>query len=273
MRLAYLLAVITLALPAAQWAEQMPTEASPSIPEYRVTEPAAELVTTLNLIASERFWPYHVTLTRDVDGTREQPALAAGAMGVLIRVNENSLARIDFGRDGLREVSIASTDLVEKANQVRLGSEGKLAPNLVLALGPRLLDGTSETLAPFRFDRVAEQHAFLLVFADSAGPEFAGIARQLAPIAQRSGLLTVLFPQDAAGSDRAVFERLHALEWRVPFMLKHLSVPYSKTLLPQALTLPAVLLLSAEGRIVYEADWSRVEIPRLAGAIDGSSAR
>jgi hypothetical protein len=58
-----------------------------------------------------------------------------GSVGVLIRVEDGGIARIDFGRDGLREVPIAMTDLVDRANRVRSGELVKLAPNFVLAIG------------------------------------------------------------------------------------------------------------------------------------------
>ena len=50
---------------------------------------AAAAVTDANLLESERFWPYQVALARD------------GSLGVLIRVEEGAIARIDFGRDGI----------------------------------------------------------------------------------------------------------------------------------------------------------------------------
>ena len=92
--------------------------------------PAA--VTEQNLLASERYWPYHVALTKPFQ------ALRPGTTGVLIRVESSSVARIDFGRDGLFEVPVAATDLVARANRVQRGELAKRAPNFVFALGPRL---------------------------------------------------------------------------------------------------------------------------------------
>ena len=69
-------------------------------------------------------------------------------MGVLIRVEASGLARIDFGRDGLYEVPVGATDLVERANRIRTGELRKMAPNFVLAIGPRLVDSAGAHAAP-----------------------------------------------------------------------------------------------------------------------------
>ena len=62
--------------------------------------------------------------------------MQAGNVGVLIRVEAPGVARVDFGRDGLHEVPVVKTDLVERANQIRRGEAEKLAPNFLLAIGP-----------------------------------------------------------------------------------------------------------------------------------------
>src|SRR5687767_607823 len=82
-------------------------------------EGAPESVTEANLLGSERYWPYQVELTRRFEAPDR--ALEPGTSGVLIRVEDADVARIDFGRDGLYEVPVASTDLVARANQVRTG--------------------------------------------------------------------------------------------------------------------------------------------------------
>ena len=92
--------------------------------------------------------------------------MQAGNVGVLIRVEASGVARIDFGRDGLHEVPVAKTDLVERANRIRTGEAEKLAPNFLLAIGPRLVDSAADALRPLPYAAVAEQRGFLCVFAD-----------------------------------------------------------------------------------------------------------
>src|SRR5262245_28318631 len=92
--------------------------ASRSLPAHQVADPAAPPVTAKNLLASERFWPYHVALPKAWKPPGSQQALPAGTRGVLIRVEREGLARVDFGRDGLVEVPVDATDLVAQAERV-----------------------------------------------------------------------------------------------------------------------------------------------------------
>ena len=63
---------------------------------HPVADPDAPAVTQQNLMASERFWPYHVELVRSWTPEAGEKPLAAGRRGVLIRVDSPELARIDF---------------------------------------------------------------------------------------------------------------------------------------------------------------------------------
>jgi hypothetical protein len=142
----------------------------------------ASPVTAATLLASERFWPYQVALTRPWQPAGRAQPLRAGSDGVLIRIEASGLARVDFGRDGLYAVPVAETDLLERANRIRLGEAQKDAPNFVLAIGPRLLDSASPELQPFSLQEVAGYERFLCVFADPNAPDFEAMAKALAPL-------------------------------------------------------------------------------------------
>lgn len=218
-------------------------------------------VTEQNLLASERYWPYHVALTKP------HAPLRAGTTGVLIRVETAGAARIDFGRDGLREVPVASTDLVERANRVRRGELAKRAPNFVLAIAPRLVDTSAEKPAQYGLERTAGQRGFLTVFADPEAESFRKLAKALAPLAQREGLLTILFPQ-GDHPDPVVFDALRAVGWTVPFVYAHLSGPYTRSLLPDGSPRPALLLQTPEGRVLFQSGWREGAAAELGAAVD-----
>jgi hypothetical protein len=194
-------------------------------------------VTDANLLAGERFWPYYVALTRAWQPSGRTLTLAPETSGVLIRVEPSGMARVDFGRDGLHEVPVAATDLVSSANRIRQGELEKSAPNFVLAIGPRLLDPASDALRPFDFAAVAENTGFLCVFADPASEGFASLAAALAPLRERRGVLTILFPQ-GAHRDAEVREQLRALAWTVPFVTT-IWQAYTRTLLTEPTPPPA----------------------------------
>lgn len=221
---------------------------------YVVADPAAQEITRETLLAQDRFWPAMVTLRAPFRPFANAGELEAGRSGVLVRVETSRLARVDFGRDGLLDVPIEKTDLVEVANAVRRGEVTKTAPNFVLAIGSRLVDTRGERPAPFSFQEASRQLGFLAVYADPASPRFADVARELAPLASHPGVLTVLFPQGRAPDPR-VWEALLALEWRIPFVLAHLSEPYTRVLLRSEQVPPFVTLQTADGRLLLGEPW------------------
>jgi hypothetical protein len=254
-----LLVVLLAAWPA--------TSRSEDAPLHRAEDPAAPAVSEQNLLASERFWPYQVALTRAWQASgREQP-LAEGSQGVLIRVEANGRARVDFGREGLHEVPVGETDLVERANQVRRGELHKLAPNLVLAIGPRLLDSGSTPPLPLGMARASEPVGFLCVFADPRAASFAELAAALAPLGERHGVAAVLFPQ-GEHPDLEVAERLRALGWTVPFVYDGLAEAYTRTLVSGGAPLPVVLVATREGRLLFEGAWGDGVVAKLSAALE-----
>jgi hypothetical protein len=256
-----LLALLTFALGASR-----------DMPAYVAADPSAPPVTLDNLMANERFWPYQVELRADWQPAGGKPPLRPGATGVLVRVQPGGAARVDFGRDGLHEVPVASTDLVERANQVRLGSLRKAAPNLVHSIAPRLVDSESESPRNFDFAAAFAPAAFLSVFADPASRGFAELAAALAPLRARPGLLTVLYPQGAYPDMLATRQQLRALGWPVPFVMDSYAEAYTRSQLGEDTPLPALMLHTREGRLLYRGAWSGALPPELSSALDGLAA-
>lgn len=241
--------------------------AAPDLPEYSASDPSAAAITAHNLLASERFWPYRVSLTRAWKPAGGGTTLDAQTVGVLIRVEDAGGARIDFGRNGLHEVPVDATDLLARANEIRLGKLDKTAPNFVLAIGPRLVDSRSTPIRPLPIDALTGRQRFLAVFADPASPEFAELAKALGPLRERPGLETIFFPQGRV-ADAVVHERLAALGWTVPFVFDHLSEAYTPSLLGDGAALPALTLQTDEGRLLYRGAWGPNSAAELTAALD-----
>jgi hypothetical protein len=239
-----------------------------------VADVNAAPVTERNLLASERFWPYHVALTRPWRPAGRAEPLVPGIAGVLIRVENGGNARIDFGRDGLYEVPIEVTDLLENANRIRRGELDKLASNFVLDIGPRLADSASDSLRPFGLRPAAERSGFLCVFADPSAQGFADLAAALAPLRDRQRVLSILFAQ-GGHPDALLREQLRSLGWPIPFVFDHMSESYAQSLLPEGTPLPALLLVTREGRVLFQGRWAPDVMSELTGALDqafGSSS-
>jgi hypothetical protein len=235
---------------------------------YRAADPSAPAVTEKNLLASERFWPYQVALAKPLPLASGQE-LPAGWEGVLIRVEPGGRARIDFGRDGLLELPLTSTDLVQRSERIRLGELDKMAPNFVLALGTRLLDAAAEPPRTFGIEAALKRPGFLAVFADPSAASFASLADALRPLQDRHGVLTVLFPL-GRHPDAEVYEKLRALKWTPAFVFDHLADGYTTSLIDEGTPKPALQLQTNEGRVLFEGAFRPDVLPELTAALDGA---
>jgi hypothetical protein len=261
------LLILLLTIFAAPLARAGDGHMTGNLPEYHVSSPGAAIVTAKNLLASEIFWPYQVEVVKDVKPAAPAPILPAGSVGVLIRVEASGFARVDFGRDGLLDVSVASTDLLARANRIRMGELEKMAPNFVFAIGPRLADSSGPSLRALPFVSMNGIRGYLCVFADPSAKDFSALAAALAPLRERDGVMTILFPQGRV-PDVQLLEQLHVANWSVPFAYDHMSEPYTHTLLPADLEPPAVMLQTPEGRVIYASSWSPTAVAKLTGALD-----
>jgi hypothetical protein len=233
---------------------------------------AASPITAANLFETERTWPYRVVLTEAWQPPGRGERVPAGTNGVLIRVEPGELARIDFAREGKYEVPIAKTDLVENANRIQRGELVKPEPNFVTAIGTKLLDSRSNPPQLFPPDEIADRRFFLCVFADATARNFAELASSLRPLAQHSELVTVFFPQGRQ-SDAEILTRLRASDWIVPFLFQHLSEPYTATLLREGTPIPGLMLMTNEGRVLFQDAWQPGAIAKLESALDAGSAK
>lgn len=234
---------------------------------FVASDPSAPPVTEENLLENERFWPYRVRVMSawPPEGVR----LPARTVGVLVRVEPSGVARVDFGADGRFEIPIEKTDLVERANRVRLGTLHKAGPNFVHAIGPRLVDTAFQAPRNVPIEQVFEPPGFLAVFA--APEEFAGLAESLGPLHGRHGVWTVLFPQ-GQHHDAVVRRELRELRWEVPFVYDVMSEGYTRSRLSEGTPLPAVMLQTPEGRLLFQSSWSSDALPRLVAALDAAFA-
>jgi len=231
---------------------------------------ASAVVTATNLLDHEKLWPYRVTLTDAWQPPAGGAAIAAGTIGVLIRVETGGVARIDFSSDGKFEVPIEKTNLVESANRIQRGELEKPAPNFLYAIGTHLVDSAADSLAPLLPETLSDRRTYLCVFADPAGKDFAELAKALRPLKAHSDMETILFPQSEQ-PDAATRDQLRAADWKVPFVYGFLSVPYTRTLLREGTAFPTVMLVTNEGRLLFQDTWQVSTAPRLRAALEARS--
>jgi hypothetical protein len=227
-------------------------------------------VTAANLLDHEQLWPYRVNLTESWQPPGGGAALAAGTIGVLIRVEAGGVARIDFSSDGKYEVPIEKTDLVESANRISRGELAKAAPNFFYAIGAHLVDSAGDELDALSPETLSDRRTYLCVFVDPADEHFVELAKALRPLKARSDMETILFPQSEQ-PDAATRDQLRAADWKVPFVYGFLSAPYTRTLLRDGTPYPSVLLVTNEGRVLFQDTWQASTAPRLRAALESGS--
>ena len=222
---------------------------------YAAAEPTAPVVDLENLYASERFWPHQIRLVEDWKPAGWEGDFGWG-MGVLLRVRADGTLRVDFSRFGKHWIPAEVTDVIERANEIRLGTGHKFGPNLLMALKNRLLDPSGQTLREIPND-LMERRLFLLVFADPRAEDFPALAEGLAPLAREADVEVVLLPQ-GGHRDSHVYKACHDAGWRGSFLLDRFSPAYSEGLLDVSARLPFLQLATPEGRLVWEAPWTAV---------------
>lgn len=229
---------------------------------------ATAVVTAANLLEHEQLWPYRVTLAEAWQPPGGAAVLAAGTVGVLIRIETGGVARIDFASDGKYEIPIEKTDLVEGANRIQRGEIEKRAPNFFYAIGTHLVDSAADSLTPLRPETLYDRRTYLCVFADPREKEFAEMVTALRPL--KAHVETIFFPQGEQ-PDAATRDQLRAADWKVPFVYGFLSEPYTRTLVRDGTSLPAVMLVSNEGRLLFGETWQATTSQRLQAALDAGS--
>lgn len=226
-------------------------------------------ITAENLLEREAGWPYQVELSEAWSPEGADITLEAGTPGVLIRVEEGGLARIDFAAGGVHTLPVARTNTVERANEVRTGSRHKPGPNFFAAIGPRIMDGAAPTPTYLPATTLMQAKGFLSVFADPEAEGFAELAAELAPLEDRYGVATVLFPLGGHPS-MDVLTVLQRIDWPVPFMADFLAEPFSRAF--SSPPYPRVMLTSPEGRLFFEQRWTDETPASLSAAIESTFA-
>jgi len=267
-------ALIAIPLVLAACGSRRPQAPEPAEPEvrlfapYRVHDASAPEVTAANLLESERFWPYRVQLREPWPVPGLERPLSTKRAGVLIRVEPSGDPRVDFGAFGKYEIPLEKTDLLDRANQIRLGKRDKWGPNFVYAIRDRLLDPGEERLEPVDRDELADHAGFVSVHVDPTAPDFEAIVRALEPVG-REDVLTILFPLGNP-SDPATAEKLRKLGWRVPFVRGYLAEGYTRSLVYDMDDLPTVMLQSPEGRLLFHGPLAPEAGPQLAQALEAA---
>ncbi|MEZ4289149.1 MAG: hypothetical protein R3E53_00925 [Myxococcota bacterium] len=246
-----LLLVWALACAAAERAPDASSDAGP--------------ITRENLYEHDAYWPYRVNLVGDWRPSGFERAPGWG-VGILVRVERSGLLRVDFASDGRFLVPADATDVIEQANRLHAGLDSKSSPNLRLTLGTRMLDPSGGKLRPLARERLDRVRSFLVLYADPSDVVLREASEALGPWMTGEDPLLLLMPQ-GDHRDGTVANLARDAGWESPFVFDRYAPGYTASLLDDAARPPFVQLLSAEGRLLFEAPWDEAIQPALRRAL------
>lgn len=204
-----------------------------------------------SIAEQSEFWPPYLALKEAVhdDGR----VYKSGLKGVLIRVENDSKALIDFGRKGLLAVEIERTDFRERAEEIRSGEMDKEYPNWTMMVGRGFFEVRNGTLQPVPLSALVDFESFLFVYL--AGQEemegFATYARQLdsrvEALEEAKCFPVVLHTQPKDGND-GIRKLLEEVGLELPFMRAHLTRAYAMSMQHAPEFFPHGVLTDAEGK-------------------------
>lgn len=204
-----------------------------------------------SIVEQSKYWPPYVTMRETVE--QDGRVYKAGLKGVLIRVEDDSEAIVDFGRKGILRVAIKQTDLLENARKIHSGIVEKEYPNWTMMVGRGFFEVRDGKLQPVSLDTLTDYESFLFIYL--AGPEemddFATYARELdsrlEALREAKCFPVVLHTQPTGGND-GIRTLLEEVGLELPFMRTHLTQAYTMSMQHAPEFFPNGVLTDAEGK-------------------------
>jgi hypothetical protein len=225
-------------------------------------------------------WPPRAELTRDFTSadTEAPRTIPSGREAILIRLEpgEPVHAVLDFGRLGLHRVPLAHTDIIDRAQEIAAGEVKKETPNWTMMIGrafSRHKPEAGQGGIKVPFAEVEAFRYFLVAYLDG-GPEanraVAALLEEHQDAFQAAAVAPIIF---GMGDFPYIGEltyietlREHGLDQQF-FMAPHVSVPYANAMAHSYPSLPAIALVDAEGKTLYEPGSESVSLEAMFGAV------
>lgn len=225
-------------------------------------------------------WPPRAGLTSDFTSadTESPRTIPDGREAVLIRLEpgEPVHAVLDFGRLGLHRVPLAQTDVMDRAEKIAAGEVEKETPNWTMMIGRAFSRHKSEAgqggiKVPFA--EVETFRYFLLVYLDGdpvGNRAAAALLEEHKDAIQAAAIAPIIFGMGEFPyiGELAYIETLreHGLDKQF-FMAPHVSAPYASSMAHSYQTMPAIALVDAEGKTLYEPGTESVEMEVMFEAV------
>jgi hypothetical protein len=243
-----LAALVVLALLGAACS---PDGGAPAPDAQPADDPDAALAD--ELYPQEAYWPVRVWLEEPLLGPDGDVLVKPKRNGVLVYLQPNGEARVDFGRYGAHTVPVAQTNFSSELERVRSGAATKTHPNLLGMLVTRLVDASQDRLMKkdLRVDEVRGGRV-LLVFADAAQADVAALTAFAESVEAAGDVRLTTFIPITEELDGDVLIDLRAGGWSDPFLMTPMSPAYTQAMLEPGTPTPFARLATDEGRILAE---------------------
>ncbi|MGB0333887.1 MAG: hypothetical protein ACPGGN_00840 [Opitutales bacterium] len=230
-----------------------------------------------NLHILSKYWPSRVTLTEEVIFSSEDDALTIpeGWSGILSRV-EGEMVLIDFGRDGVRQVRIDQTDILDSAEQlVEKASDREDFRNdlYITRLYNKffVLEEDREFRSTQLYD-FEDVNYLLVCYVDfkieSSSGELLAL-QEHSELLQELGVLPVALALDIDDDD--LLENVFQIGWHYPVMYGWITPSYLKMFAHQRQSHGYSALIDSNGRLLNESDLSEL-IEEIQLQVENESA-
>jgi len=201
-------------------------------------------------------WPFRVALKEDLS-VPENNVLTQGRIGVLIRVEEMDDGRVvaccDFGRNGIYQVSVESTDLVARMEEIAAKPELKRRSNYVemLANKFRMPDGAGD-FAALPLPAFKEKGGFIFIYINRT-ESYKSLAKRLKnarPIIEERAVIPILLPLFPY-VDSDLTSSVDNLDMDVGIFPAFLCHPFIRALHHEAKSENMLVVTDMDGLILY----------------------
>ncbi len=161
------------------------------------------------------YWPFRVTWN-------SEGSIDTGFPGILIRLEDNETALLDYGRDGIHRVPVAQTNIVALADEILSGDRDKELPNFIAYTANMFVRYTAPAEVPgIAPEIMAKSSKLLLIYCNDETLLNDAVVKGLQNMSDKStaqGILPLFIPTNFAFYNQLTEVNLAPINMMTPHM-------------------------------------------------------